>query len=78
MKILYAVSEAAPYIKTGGLGDVAQALPAALSKEKGVEVSVFMPYYKSIKDNPEIPVEFVKSFTFPLPGEENTWEFLRR
>lgn len=62
MKILYAVSEAAPYIKTGGLGDVAQALPAALSKEKGVEVSVFMPYYKSIKDNPEIPVEFVKSF----------------
>ncbi len=63
MKILYAASEAAPYIKSGGLGDVAQALPAALAKEKDVEVSVFIPYYKSIKDNPDIKVEFVKKFT---------------
>ncbi len=63
MKILYAASEAAPYIKSGGLGDVAQALPAALAKEKNVEVSVFIPYYKSIKDNPDIKVEFVKNFS---------------
>lgn len=62
MKILYAVSEAAPYIKSGGLGDVAQAFPEVLVKEKDVEVSVFMPYYKSIKDNPDIVVEFVKEF----------------
>ncbi len=63
MKILYAASEAAPFIKSGGLGDVAQALPAALAKEKDVEVSVFIPYYKSIKDNPDIKVEFVKNFS---------------
>lgn len=62
MKILYAASEAAPFVKSGGLGDVAQALPAELSKTKDVEVCVFIPYYKSIKDNPEIQVEFVKSF----------------
>ncbi len=62
MKILYAASEAAPFIKSGGLGDVAEALPKELSKIKDVEVSVFIPYYKSIKDNPLIEVEFVKSF----------------
>ena len=44
------------------MGDVAGALPAALSKIKDVEVCVFIPYYKSIKDNPDIEVEFVKSF----------------
>lgn len=63
MKILYAVSEAAPFIKSGGLGDVAEAFPAALAKEKNVEVSVFIPYYKSIKDNPDIKVEFIKNFS---------------
>lgn len=62
MKILFAASEAAPFVKSGGLGDVAQALPAELAKVKDVEVSVFIPYYKSIKDNPDIKVEFVKSF----------------
>ena len=63
MKILYAASEAAPYVKSGGLGDVAEALPAALAKEKDVEVSVFLPYYKSIKDNPDIRLQFVKNFS---------------
>lgn len=62
MKILFAAGEAAPFVKSGGLGDVAQALPAELSKVKDVEVCVFIPYYKSIKENPAIEVEFVKSF----------------
>ena len=62
MKVLFAASEAAPFIKSGGLGDVAQALPAELAKVKDVEVSVFIPYYKSIKDNPDIEVEFIKCF----------------
>ena len=44
MKIVFAASEAAPYIKTGGLGDVAQALPLALSKQPGCEVLLFIPY----------------------------------
>lgn len=63
MKILFATSEAAPFIKSGGLGDVAQALPAALATNKDVYVSVILPYYKKIKDNPKIKTEFVKSFS---------------
>ena len=62
MKILFAASEAAPFIKSGGLGDVAQALPQELAKNKDVEVAVFLPYYKKIKDNPDVKVEFIKSF----------------
>lgn len=34
MKIAVVASEAAPFVKTGGLGDVMQALPLALSKQK--------------------------------------------
>lgn len=48
MKILFAASEAAPYIKTGGLGDVAQALPKALAAE-GHTVKVVLPYYLAVK-----------------------------
>lgn len=66
MKILFAASEAAPYVKSGGLGDVAQALPQELSKMKDTEVCIFIPYYKSIKDNPNVKVEFVKSFYVPV------------
>lgn len=47
MKIVWLVGEAAPYAKTGGLADVAAALPAALA-ERGHEVSVIMPYYPQV------------------------------
>ncbi len=66
MKILFAASEAAPYIKSGGLGDVAQALPEALSREKDCEVTVFLPYYAAIKNNPAFNIEYVTDFTVPL------------
>ena len=66
MKILYAASEAMPFIKTGGLADVAGALPAALSKIKDNEVFVILPYYKAIKYNPDFKIEFIKSFGVPL------------
>lgn len=66
MKIVFTASEAAPFIKTGGLGDVAQALPEALSQQKGNEVLLFIPYYKRIKENPSIETEFVKSFAVDL------------
>jgi len=49
MKILYVTSEAAPFAKTGGLGDVAGSLPAALAKE-GAEVAVAMPLYRRVRD----------------------------
>ena len=43
MKILFAASEAAPFIKSGGLGDVLEALPSELSKDPGYEVSGMLP-----------------------------------
>ena len=63
MKILFAASEAAPYLKTGGLGDVAAALPKALSDTPDADVRVFVPYYKAIKDNPEFHIEYVTTTT---------------
>lgn len=47
MKILYVASEAAPFVKTGGLGDVAGSLPITL-KKKGEDVRVMLPLYKCI------------------------------
>lgn len=66
MKVLFAASEAAPYVKTGGLGDVAYALPNELANNPDVEVAVILPYYKKIKFNPQYNIEFVTSFGVPL------------
>ena len=66
MKILFATSECAPYIKSGGLGDVACSLPKALGKIKGNQVAVVLPYYSSIKYNPNIETQYVTSFYMPL------------
>jgi starch synthase len=49
MKIAFVSSEAVPYAKTGGLADVAGALPAALSK-LGCEVRLYIPKYSSIDE----------------------------
>ena len=49
MNILFAVSEAAPFAKTGGLADVAGALPTALA-ELGEQVYLFLPLYREIKE----------------------------
>ena len=65
MKILYVASECAPFIKSGGLGDVSLALPKALAR-KGMEVIVVLPYYKKIKDAYKDRLEFVTSFYVPL------------
>ena len=46
MKIAVCASEGAPYAKSGGLGDVMEALPAALSRIEGNEVVLILPYYK--------------------------------
>lgn len=49
MKILMASSEMAPLARSGGLGDVLEALPAELQK-RGHEVSVALPYYRSVRE----------------------------
>ena len=45
MKIAVLASEGAPYIKSGGLGDVMEALPSALARIPGNEVVLILPYY---------------------------------
>ncbi|MGL6106018.1 glycogen synthase GlgA [Romboutsia sp.] len=47
MKVIYVTAECWPFVKTGGLGDVAYALPKALKKE-GVDVRVILPKYSTI------------------------------
>src|SRR5881397_1787624 len=47
LRILYATSECAPFVKTGGLGDVAAALPAAL-RQIGLDARVIMPGYRAV------------------------------
>ena len=49
LKVLYAASEAVPFVKTGGLADVAGSLPKEL-KQKGVDVRVVIPKYSGIKE----------------------------
>ena len=44
MKTLFVAAECAPFFKTGGLGDVAGALPKAL-KEKGTDIKVVLPFF---------------------------------
>ena len=61
MKILFVASEALPYSKTGGLADVVEALPKALS-EMGHEVAVFLPRYRGNK----ITSKIISSLTIPL------------
>lgn len=62
MRVLFAASEAHPFIKTGGLGDVMGALPKSLVKI-GVDVRVVIPKYKNIKDELKQKLQFVKWFT---------------
>ena len=50
MRIVYVASEVVPFAKTGGLADVAGALPAELAK-LGHDVCIFMPYYQTVRQN---------------------------
>ena len=66
MKIAILASEGAPYAKSGGLGDVMEALPAALARIEGNQVTLILPYYKKIKENPAYEVEQVTQFHVAL------------
>ena len=58
MNILFAVSEAVPFVKTGGLGDVAGSLPAALAAE-GADVRVILPLYGTIPEKWRLQMNFL-------------------
>ncbi len=65
MKVLFVASESDPFIKTGGLADVACALPKYLNKV-GIDARVVIPKYKNIKYNLKEKLNFVKCFTVPV------------
>ena len=65
MKILFASSEVVPFIKTGGLADVAGSLPQALAKE-GHEVKVILPLYEGVDQEWREQMTFVKCFNVTL------------
>ena len=66
MRIAVCASEGAPYAKSGGLGDVMEALPAALQRIEGNEVALFLPYYHKIKNNSAYMTEKVAEFRVRL------------
>ncbi len=66
MRIAVCASEGAPYAKSGGLGDVMEALPAALQRIEGNEVALFLPYYYKIKTNSAYLTEKVADFRVRL------------
>lgn len=65
MKILYAASEAEPFVKTGGLADVAGSLPKALV-ESGVDCRVVIPLYESIPGPLRENLHFLCYFEVPV------------
>ena len=66
MRISICASEGAPYAKSGGLGDVMEALPAALARIEGNEVALFLPYYNKIKENEKYVTAKVAEFRVSL------------
>ena len=65
MQIVFASAECAPFVKTGGLGDVAGSLPAALVRA-GAEVIVMVPKYATIKDEYKAQMKHFADFYVSL------------
>ncbi len=73
MKILMVVSEVAPFVKTGGLGDVAGALPKAL-KELGHDVRIITPQYREVNERKYILRDVIRLQDIPVKIDKQTLE----
>ena len=62
MNILFAASEATPYIASGGLADVAGSLPAAIN-QKGHDCRIVIPLYKGINPQLRASMTFITHIT---------------
>ena len=65
MKVLFVSSEAQPFMASGGLGDVAGALPKAL-RQRLIGCRVVMPYYDTISQELKDSMTFVTSLSVPV------------
>ena len=74
--VIIAASEAAPFVKTGGLGDVAGSLPLAL-KKLGCEPVLFLPYYRQIAEGGFKTEPTGLTVTVPIGRREITGEVLK-
>ncbi len=87
MKVLFVASEAAPFVKSGGLGDVIGSLPSAISK-RGCETTAVIPLHENIPSEYKEKMTYIKNIFVPVAWrsqycgifkyEENgvTWYFL--
>lgn len=75
MKVLLAASEVHPFAKTGGLADVAGALPRAL-RGLGVEVAVCLPLYPKVRRRPDVREVVSERVSCPFAGESRPFKLL--
>ena len=69
LQVLFATPEAVPFAKTGGLADVAGALPKSL-RELGCEIKLIMPYYRMVKDSGLPHQSLAEEIEIPLGYEK--------
>lgn len=65
LKVLFAASECLPFVKTGGLADVAGALPAQLCRD-GADARIVLPFYKPVKQKYKAQCRHVCDFILRL------------
>lgn len=77
MRIVFAASELSPLAQTGGLGDALEGLPAALA-ERGHDVSIFLPCYRGLREDPALDVNSTGAeITVPVHDRRLTAEILQ-
>ena len=76
MKVLFLAAEAAPWIKVGGLGDVAGALPAAL-RQRGMDVKLMLPRYGPIDREKWRLTKVLDNFAVPMEGHTDECQLLK-
>lgn len=77
IKVLFCTAEVAPFVKTGGLADVAYSLPKALRK-MGVDVRVILPKYADIPEEYKSEMSFVKKFNVQVGNKERYCGVLKK
>ena len=76
MKVLFIASEATPFVKTGGLGDVIGSLPIQMAKEE-IDIRVILPFYRDIPDQYKKAAEPIANCTIKIGWREQQATILK-